>query len=80
MIISITPRWTLPVNAACSRQFPKKLNGNQVTAINESGMIYLLATKDNWEKVRTEVFPINQDGTLDKMIIENKKYGKNRIK
>lgn len=33
--------------------------------------------RDNWDEVKTEVFPINQDGTLDmkNVMFENKKYG-----
>lgn len=36
--------------------------------------------RDNYETMETECFPIKKDGTLDtqNVIIENKKYGKNR--
>ena len=38
--------------------------------------------RDNMETFETECYPIKQDGTLDieNIIIESKRYGKNRIK
>ena len=37
--------------------------------------------RDNWETYKTEAYPINPDGTLntEKVIIENRRYGKVRI-
>lgn len=36
----------------------------------------------NWERYETECYPIKKNGTLDteNIIIENKRYGKHRIK